>query len=114
VLGASSGTWGMLSRFGTTADVMISAVITSNNRPVAALVSVKHADRESLSLGLNPALVEIIRRARAEIRRGKVFSLEQVKRELLAETAAPNEALQPPSRARRGRRSSKGPRAARG
>ena len=63
-----------------------SIVLTSNKRPVAALVSLKGVERESLSLSLNPAFLKIIRRARAEVRRGEVYSLEQVKEELLAET----------------------------
>jgi len=67
-----------------------SIVITSNNRPVAALVSLEGAERESLALSLHPAFRRIIRRARAEVKRGKVFSLEQVKAELLTETEAPD------------------------
>jgi len=61
-----------------------SLVITSNNKPVAALVSLKNADRESIALGLNPVFGRIIRRARAEAKKGKVFSLEQVRDELAA------------------------------
>jgi antitoxin (DNA-binding transcriptional repressor) of toxin-antitoxin stability system len=37
-------------------------VITSNRKPVAALVPLKNVDQESLSLGLNPAFMRIIRR----------------------------------------------------
>ena len=70
-----------------------SIVITSNKKPLAALVLLKDAERESLSLGLNPSFMRIIRRARAEVRRGKVYSLRQVKEELLTGTEAPNEAL---------------------
>ena len=70
-----------------------SIVITSNNKPVAALVSLKGVDRESLSLSLNPAFMKIIRRARAEVRRGEVYSLKQVKQEMLAETDGPNKPL---------------------
>ncbi len=70
-----------------------SIVVTSNKKPVAALVSLKNVDRESLYLSLDPAFIRIIRHARAEVRRGKVYSLEQVKREMLTETDAPNEAL---------------------
>ena len=71
-----------------------SIVVTSNRKPVAALVSLKDVDRESLSLSLDPAFMKIIRRARAEVRRGEVYSLEQVKREMLTEADAPNKALQ--------------------
>ena len=62
-----------------------SIVITSNKKPVAALVSLRGVERESLSLSLNPAFLKIIRRARAEARRGDVYSLKQVKQEMLAE-----------------------------
>jgi len=70
-----------------------SIVVTSNKKPVAALVSLQNVDRESLSLSLDPAFLRIIRRARAEVRRGDVYSLEQVKREMLGEADAPNKAL---------------------
>lgn len=72
-----------------------SIVITSNKKPVAALVSLKGVDRESVALSLHPTFRRIIRRARAEATRGKVFSLEQVKEELLHETEASNSRLQP-------------------
>jgi hypothetical protein len=62
-----------------------SIVLTRKRKPVAALVSLRGVDRESSSLSLDPAFMKIIRRARAEAKRGDVFSLEQVKRELLAE-----------------------------
>ena len=45
------------------------------------------------SLSLNPAFMKIIRRARAEVRRGEVYSLKQVKQELLAEADGPNKPL---------------------
>jgi len=70
-----------------------SIVVTSNKKPVAALVSLQNVDRESLSLSLDPAFLRIIRRARAEVKRGEVYSLEQVKREMLIESDAPNKAL---------------------
>jgi PHD/YefM family antitoxin component YafN of YafNO toxin-antitoxin module len=56
-----------------------SIVVTSNKKPVAALVSLKDVDRESLSLSLDAAFLKVIRRARAEVRREEVYSLEQVK-----------------------------------
>jgi antitoxin (DNA-binding transcriptional repressor) of toxin-antitoxin stability system len=70
-----------------------SIVVTANNRPVAALVPLKNVDRESLPLSLDPAFMKIIRRARAEVRRGQVYSLEEVKREMLAEAGSPNPTL---------------------
>ena len=75
-----------------------SIVIASNKKPLAALVPLKGAERESLSLGLNPSFMRIIRRARAEFRRGKVYSLAQVKQELLTGIGAPNKALHRPRR----------------
>ena len=70
-----------------------SIVVTSNRKPLAALVPLKDVDAESLSLSLDPAFLRIIRRARAEVRRGEVYSLEQVKREMLSEAGAANKAL---------------------
>ena len=70
-----------------------SIVVTSNKKPVAALVSLKDVDRESLSLSLDPAFMRIIRRARAEVRRGDVYSLEQVKQEMLIEADATHKAV---------------------
>ena len=70
-----------------------SIVITSNKKPVAALVSLHGLERESLPLSLNPAFMKIIRRARAEVRRGEVYSLKQIKQELLTETGGPNRPL---------------------
>ena len=80
-----------------------SIVVTSDKKPLAALVSLKNVDRESLSLSLDPAFMRIIRRARAEVRRGNVYSLEQVKREMLTETGAPDQALQRTAQKRRRR-----------
>lgn len=91
-----------------------SLVITSKKKPVAALVSLKGADRESVALSLSPVFAKIIQRARAEAKRGKVYSLDEVKKELLTQTEAPNTTLQPPGRARRKRKSQRIPRAARG
>jgi len=70
-----------------------SIVLTLNKKPVAALVSLQGVDRESLSLSLDPAFLRIIRRARADVKRGEVYSLEQVKRELLGGTSPPKSAL---------------------
>lgn len=70
-----------------------SIVITSNKKPVAVLVSLQGAEQESLPLSLNPAFMKIIRRARAEVKRGEVYSLKQIKQEMLAETDGPNKPL---------------------
>lgn len=60
-------------------------VLTSNDEPVAAIVSLKNVDRESLLLSFNPEFISIIEQARAEYRAGKTLSLEEMKREVLDE-----------------------------
>ncbi len=64
-------------------------VFTSRKKPVAALVSVKGADAESLALSMNARFMKLIRRARAEVSRGKVVSLERVKQDIADEVGAP-------------------------
>ena len=59
----------------------------------SALLSLQGTERESLPLSLNPAFVKIIRRARAEVKRGEVYSLKQIKQEMLAVTDGPNKPL---------------------
>ncbi len=58
-------------------------VLTSQQKPVAALVPLKHVDRESLALSTNPEFMEIIESARDEFRSGKTLSLDEMKREVL-------------------------------
>lgn len=65
-------------------------VLTSKRRPVAALVSVRGVDAESLALSMNQAFLKLIRRARAEVRRGKVVSLDQIKQGLKDDAARPD------------------------
>jgi PHD/YefM family antitoxin component YafN of YafNO toxin-antitoxin module len=60
-------------------------ILTSNNEPIAAIVSLKNIDRESLALSLNPEFMAIIEQARAECRAGKTLSLEEMKRAVLEE-----------------------------
>ena len=76
-------------------------VVTSNRKPVAALVPLGDIDREALSVSLDPAFLRIIRRARSEVRRGDVHTLDEVKQELLTEAGKPGKGLQ---RARKRRR----------
>ena len=59
-------------------------VLTSDGKPVAALVSLKHVDMETLALSMNAEFAEILRKAKAEFERGETFSLEEMKRECLA------------------------------
>lgn len=58
-------------------------VVTSRKKPVAALVPLKHVDREALALSTNPEFRAIIEAAREEFRAGKKVSLEEMKREVL-------------------------------
>ena len=55
-------------------------LFTEGKRPVAALVSLRNVDRESLVLSTSPQFLRIIERARKEIRAGKSVSLESVER----------------------------------
>ena len=57
-------------------------VFTEKKRPVAALVSLRKVDRESLALSTNPEFLRIIETARKEIRAGKTTSLEALERKI--------------------------------
>jgi len=76
-------------------------VFTEKKRPVAALVSLRRVDRESLALSTNPEFLKIIETARKEIRAGKTTSLEAL--ETKFGVAAPNKRME---RTRKTRRSS--------
>ncbi len=54
-------------------------VLTSHQKPVAAIVSLRKADKETLALSTNPDFMEIIEKARAEIAAGKKLTLEEMK-----------------------------------
>ena len=58
-------------------------VLTSKKKPVAALVPLKHVDREALALSTKPEFRAIIEAAREEFRVGERLSLEEMKREVL-------------------------------
>ena len=74
-------------------------VLTERNRPVAALVPLKPADRESVALSGHPGFLDLIERSRAEFRRGQTLSLAEIKQEFPARRS-PNRRLQP-TKARR-------------
>ena len=76
-------------------------VFTEKKRPVAALVSLRRVDRESLALSTNPEFLKIIDTARREILAGKTTSLEALERKF--GVAAPNKRME---RTRKTRRSS--------
>jgi PHD/YefM family antitoxin component YafN of YafNO toxin-antitoxin module len=74
-------------------------VFTKKQRPVAALVSLRKVDRESLALSTNPQFLKIIETARKEVRAGKTISLEDLQRKY--GVAAPNTRLKQTRRTRR-------------
>ena len=76
-------------------------VFTDKERPVAALVSLRKVDRESLALSTSPQFWRIIETARSEVRAGRTISLEALERKYGMST--PNEALQRPAQKRRRR-----------
>jgi len=55
-------------------------VFTDKRRPVAAFVSLRKVDRESLALSTNQQFLRIIETARNEIRAGRTISLEALER----------------------------------
>jgi hypothetical protein len=58
-------------------------VLTRQKKPVAAIVSLKHIDAESLALSTNAEFMEIIEQARQEIAGDRMLSLEEMRREVL-------------------------------
>jgi len=56
-------------------------ILTVDDKPVAALVSLKNVDRESLVLSTSPAFLRLMQAAREELARGDSVSLEEIKRE---------------------------------
>ncbi len=73
------------------ASVPETLVFTEKKRPVAALVSLRNVDRESLALSTSPKFWRIIETARREIRAGKTISLEALERKF--RVPGPNKAL---------------------
>jgi hypothetical protein len=55
-------------------------VFTEKKRPVAALVSLRKVDRESVALSTNSEFMKIIDNARREIRTGRSISIEDIQR----------------------------------
>ncbi len=74
-------------------------VFTEKKRPVAALVSLRRVDRESLALSTNPEFLKIIETARKEIRAGKTTSLDALERKF--GVAAPNKRMERTRKTRR-------------
>ncbi|HWO40872.1 MAG TPA: hypothetical protein VNO43_03615 [Candidatus Eisenbacteria bacterium] len=76
-------------------------IFTKKKRPVAALVSLRKVDRESLALSTNPQFLKIIETSRKEVRAGKTISLETIQKRY--GISAPNKRM---GRTRKTRRSS--------
>ena len=64
-----------------TNDVDDFVVLTFNNKPVAAIVSLKNVDPESVALSTNTEFMEIVAQARRECAEGKTISLQAMKSE---------------------------------
>jgi hypothetical protein len=58
-------------------------ILIFEDKPVAAIVPLKNVDEESLSLSTQEVFLELIDRAREEVRTGKTVSLEEMKRSVL-------------------------------
>jgi hypothetical protein len=56
--------------------------VAHDDKPVAALVSLKNVDRESLALSTSPVFLRLMRAAHEELERGDSVSLEDIKRDL--------------------------------
>jgi hypothetical protein len=76
-------------------------LLTDRNRAVAALVPLRGVDRESILLSGHPAFLRIIRRSRADFRKGRTISLRDMKATFGNES--PNQRLQPTKARRRPR-----------
>ena len=57
-------------------------VLTSNKKPIAAVVSLKDVDKESLSLSTNPEFMKLIEMSRKDFKQGKKLSLNDMKEEI--------------------------------
>lgn len=76
-------------------------VFTKKKRPVAALISLRKVDRESLALSTNPQFLKIIESSRKQVREGKTISLEALRKKF--RVVAPSKRTE---RTRKTRRSS--------
>lgn len=57
-------------------------ILKSKNKPVAAIVSLKNVDIESISLSTNPEFLEIIENSRKEFKLGERISFEEMKKDI--------------------------------
>ena len=57
-------------------------IVTSQGRPVAALVPIENADLETVALSTNRQFIELIQRSRAHVRAEGGISSEEMRRRL--------------------------------
>jgi antitoxin (DNA-binding transcriptional repressor) of toxin-antitoxin stability system len=69
-------------------------VLTDRDVPIAAIVPLRHADRESLALGTHPEFLALVAQSRADVRAGRTVSLNTLKQKFQARQS-PNMRLQP-------------------
>ena len=55
-------------------------IVTSHKKPIAALIPLKRADRESVALSTNPRFLQLIEESRKQVREGRTISLAEMKR----------------------------------
>jgi hypothetical protein len=58
-------------------------VLTAHEKPVAAIVSLAHLDREALALSMSSEFMALIEEARREIANGQTLTLDEMKRAVL-------------------------------
>jgi len=58
-------------------------VLTSHQKPVAAIVSLEHLDHEALALSTSHEFLALIEEARREIANGQTLTLDEMKRAVL-------------------------------
>ncbi len=57
-------------------------ILKYNDKPVAAIVSLKNVDEESIALSTNPEFHEIIEKSREDFKLGKKISFDEMKEEI--------------------------------
>ena len=63
-------------------------IVTENGRPVAALMPIRNADRETVTLGTNPQFLALIERSRRRHQAEGGISSDEMRRRLGAARAA--------------------------
>lgn len=63
-------------------------VVKDANLPVAAIVSLKDVDGESLALSAHPEFLDLIARSRAQFAAGQTLRLDEMKRAVLPQRKA--------------------------